>query len=83
MTDDARLGAPMNRRWLFRAAGVSVAAAGVNGDLQIALVDNAGGVWHTIRHSGAGTWDAAAQLTSSVVQGMPSSGVVEAAIAGS
>jgi hypothetical protein len=62
---------------------VSVAAAGVNGDLQIALVDNAGGVWHTARHSGDGSWDAAAQLTSAGVPGMPSSGVVEAAIAGS
>lgn len=62
---------------------VSVAAAGVNGDLQIALVDNAGGVWHTIRHSGDGSWDAAAQLTSAGVPGMPSTGVVEAAIAGS
>jgi len=62
---------------------VSVAAAGVNGDLQIALVDNAGGVWHTIRHSADGSWDAAAQLTSPGVPGMPSSGVVEAAIAGS
>jgi hypothetical protein len=61
---------------------VSVAAAGVNGDLQIALVDNAGAVWHTIRHSGDGSWDPAAQLTSSGVPGMPS-GVVEAAIAGS
>jgi hypothetical protein len=62
---------------------VSVAAAGVNGDLQIVLVDNGGGVWHAIRHSGDGTWDTAAQLTSSGVPGMPSSGVMEAAIAGS
>ena len=61
---------------------VSVAAAGVNGDLQIALVDNAGAVWHTIRHSAGGTWDAAAQLTTAAVGNMPS-GVLEAAIAGS
>ncbi|MFC0436221.1 hypothetical protein [Kutzneria buriramensis] len=61
---------------------VSVAVAGVNGDLQVAIVDNGGAVWHTIRHSADGTWDQAGQLTPSIVPGMPSD-VVEAAIAGS
>jgi hypothetical protein len=65
-----------------KATLVSVAAAGVNGDLQVAMVDNSGAVWHTIRHSAGGTWDRAGQLTPAIVPGMPSD-VVETAIAGS
>lgn len=61
---------------------VSVAAAGVNDDLQVAMVDNSGAVWHTIRHTTSRAWDQAGQLTPSIVPGMPSD-VVETAIAGS